>query len=295
MRSPWWDRCITVRSIPGSGAEGRPGGGSIFGHVAGDGSGAFTDQGSADADEGGTFLHSHFEVAAHAHAEDGQGGAQEILGTAGQIAAAAEGGAGAFGDGAVGGHAHEAMDFESGEGVQFLQFGQEGFRGVTELGGFTGHIDLDEDGQGTTEGIGTALQLKGEAEAVHALDAVKGLGGFAGFVGLEMADEVPFEVGGGLGDFGSGFLDAVFAEEPDPEIGQSADGGDGVIFGDRHQADLGGGAVGALAGVVEASLDYLEVCGKVHVAIVLLANRGGQPAVGWVESEATWRNNPIGW
>lgn len=92
--------------------------------------------------------------------------------------------------------------------------------------------------------------------------------GVTGLVGLEVADEVPAEVSGALGDFGACLLDAVFPEKPDAEAGDGPDGFRGVVFAHRHELNGSGVAAGAIAGVSDAALDLFEIPGKFHARSV---------------------------
>jgi hypothetical protein len=66
--------------------------------------------------------------------------------------------------------------------------------------------------------------------------------GGAGFVALQVTDQVPGDVGQigeGLG-FGLGFLDTAFPKIPQPQGVGVTDDRNWHLFGDCHQADVGG-------------------------------------------------------
>ncbi len=164
------------------------------------------------------------------------------------------------------------MDLEPAQGVELGQFGQELRWAIAELGGFAGHIDLDEHAEGSGVDFGAAIQFFGEAQAVDALNHFERLDGVTGLVGLQVPDEVPTERTRALGDFGSSFLNPVFPKKTDTQVGDGADRFGRMILAHRHELHGGGVASGAVAGGTDASLDLFQALGKVHGRTVA-ANR----------------------
>lgn len=169
---------------------------------------------------------------------------------------AAEVGAGDFGIVGPGGHSHEAEEVEVRAGADGGdQFG-EGFGGSAGFGFFLGEFDLEHDVAGES-GLVEAL---GEFGGVDGLDDVEEFGGEAGFVGLEVADQVEACAGEILdeGVFGGEFLDVVFAEIAEAELVSVLNDGSGEDFGDGDEGDFGAGAAGAGEGAGEAFLDEFK-------------------------------------
>lgn len=173
---------------------------------------AFAEEGGAEADLGAAFLDGDFVVAAHAHGELGELEAGFFFDGVAAFAQSGEDGAGAFGFVAVGGHGHEAVDFEPGEGVD--GFGDAG--GVERLdavfGAFAGDVDLEEDGKGFADFVGATIDFLGELEGVDGVEAVEEVDGFADFIFLQMTDQVPARAGTEAVDFQSGLLHFAFTE-----------------------------------------------------------------------------------
>ncbi len=225
---------------------------------------AVAEQGGADANEGGALFDGDLEVPAHAHAEDWEWRAENLFPFAGEFAAATEDGTRRFGNGGVGRHAHESVDLEASQGVEGGKFGEKLGRVVAELRRFTRDVDLNQDPQGARGGFRAAVKFLGETQAVDALDHLERLDRVAGFVGLEVADEMPAEVRGALGDLRARLLDAVLAEERDTKVGDRPDRFRRVVLAHGHEFHGRGIASGAIAGVADAALDLFEVRGKVH-------------------------------
>ena len=97
----------------------------------------------------------------------------------------------------------------------------------------------------------------------------------AAFVGLDVADDVPDDVGavGKLGDFVAPFLDVVFAEVALPVLIERVDVVGGKGFADGNQLHAVGGAMGGCFGLDDLGLDGLEILDKV--------GHGGLCGGGW--------------
>ena len=116
----------------------------------------------------------------------------------------------------VGGHAHEAGYFYVGGGGLLLPLLDEGFElgGVeAEFGFFFGDVDLEEAVDDAVVFGGLFVDLLEQAEAVNCVDHGDEGGDVFYFVGLEVANEMPFDVGREEGLFFDEFLNVVFAEE----------------------------------------------------------------------------------
>ncbi len=181
-----------------------------------------------------------------------------------------------------GGDGHKAFDtevFEGGEGIE--QGGEVG--GVKAmLGVFGREFYFEKNGKDLAESLGGVVEAGGEAEGVDGVDGLEELCGGGGFVGLERADEVHVDVGGGVGGLGLPLLDAVFAEEALAGGVGFEQGGEGVHLAHCHQCNGGGVSVGAGAGFGDRSADLLEVCCDGHAGLILLGRMftaGSSPAV----------------
>ena len=183
--------------------------------------------------------------------------------------------------GVGGGDAHEAGDFLA---EAALAGGDEGVGfGGRDAGflGFVADIDLDEQVGEAAGFLRGGIERVGEAEAIEAFDDVGEADGVFGLVGLQGADEVQAQAGGGFaqaGEFAGGFLDAVFAEDELAGGDGGADGLDRVGFGDCHQRDLPGSAAGVLCGEGDAGADDAE--GLLKSAVVHVSEAAGRRACG---------------
>jgi hypothetical protein len=224
---------------------------------------AGAEDGGADADDGGAFLDGDGEVVAHAHGEFGKGDAGLDLELVAEFSEGGEAGAGDFGIGIEGGDGHEAVDVESFQGEEVVDLFAELGRGEAVFGGFSSHIDFEVDVGEAAEFTGDAVGLPGEFEGIDAVEGIKEGEGFADFVFLEVADEVPFEVGGEEGDFFDGFLNAIFAEEGVSGVDGFLDDFGGPGLGNDHEIDVIGLAAGLGGGLGDEIFYMNNVIGDV--------------------------------
>src|SRR5678816_1036842 len=85
-------------------------------------------------------------------------------------------------------------------------------------------------------------------------------------VGLEMADHVPAQLARTLADLDLRFLDAVLAEDGQPELGGGSNPLRWLALGDSEQAHARSIAMGALACRLDLAMNALKIGGKVHGA-----------------------------
>ena len=120
-------------------------------------------------------------------------------------------------------------------------------------------VDLDERVHRPAGGLGPPIDLLGQVEAVHGLDAVEEMDGILGLIGLQMPDEVPGHRMAQRLDLVLGFLDAVLAERGGPRL----DGGFHPLgrhcLRNRDEEDAVGGAPGSPARGGNHRLYPLEV------------------------------------
>ena len=110
-----------------------------------------------------------------------------------------------------------------------------------------------------------AAEAAGEFFAVERVQPVGVFGDKSAFVGLDVADDVPDDVGavGKLGGFVAPFLDVVFAEVVLPVLVECADGVGGEGFADGDKLHAASRAAGLGFGLGDLGLDGLEVGDKV--------------------------------
>lgn len=207
---------------------------------------------------------------AHPHAEVGERCAKRLLTAFPKLAKTLEPDSGAAGIGCVGRDGHQAVKFKSGESVEFGEVTEDLVWMITKFRGLAGHIHLQEDGEGSA-GFGCGfVQFRGQAEAVDALDHAEQLDSIPAFVGLEMSDHVPLQMGRAEGDLGPGLLDLVFPEEPDSEAGGGGDRFWRMRLRHGHERDLSRIPVGSFAGGFEPAPDdfqaFSERGGALHGA-----------------------------
>jgi hypothetical protein len=213
------------------------------------------EQRGADADNCRAFFDGDFEIAAHAHAQLGQGGAERLAGVFGEFAQLPEDGARVFGVRGPRGHRHQPVDFEAGQGVDPVQLGGQFVGVIPEFAGLAREIHFEQNGHGPAGLVGAFADFLRDMQAVHALNGCKKFDGIAAFVGLQMADEMPAHVARAQGDFRPGLLDFILAEEGEAEPGGFRHDLRRLAFGDREQGHGGGVAPGAVAGGANALLN----------------------------------------
>jgi hypothetical protein len=237
---------------------------------------AFTEDGGAYADGGGTFFDGDSEVVRHAHGElrEGRVGGQVFVAQAAEVLEIGAGEGGVVGEGWDG---HEAADFNIGEGGEAVKQGRKFIRSKAVLRGFRGEFDFDEDGEGFVKGVRGFAEAGGRFEGIDGVDGGKEFGGLGGLVALKRADEVKQGIGGGglrreakrgkVSGFGGELLDAVFAKEPLASCVGLKDGFSGVGLADGHQGDGSGVAVGVGAGCGDLVAQVVKVRGNGHGSV----------------------------
>jgi hypothetical protein len=223
---------------------------------------AVAEDGGAEADAGGAFFDGYEEVVGHAHGQFGEGWAGgEVL--VAETAKVLEEGARGGGVWVEGWDGHEPVGADRSEWREGGEQGGELGGVEAVLGVFVGELDFDEDGEGFVEGPGGGVEARGGFEGVDGVDGLKELGGGAGLVVLERADEMDGEVGerGEKRLFGGELLDSVFAEEALAGGVGFEDNVGWVGLADGHEGDGGGVAVGAGAGVGDLIAEAFEVSG----------------------------------
>lgn len=123
----------------------------------------------------------------------------------------------------VGRHGHETGDLEARKGEELIPCGAERVGREAELGFLARDIDFNADARPEVEIRCDAIHLHGDVDVVDAVEEREVGKGFANFVRLKMADEVPLGRVREKGDFWKGFLDAAFAEEGLALVKQFAD------------------------------------------------------------------------
>ena len=225
-------------------------------------------EGGSDADLGAAGGDGGGEVGTHTHGELAQGDAEaggELVAERAEIRKRALGVRGGLGGGgAEGCDRHEAVDAEifPGEG-EFDEARAVGEIGA-EFGGIVAGVDLEQHRENFAQLAGGAVEVVEKFFRFYALDAVEGLGGEFGLVGLEVADEFPNEGGGGaeralLG----GFLHAVLADGAEAVARGVIGGGDGVGLGDGEEFDGRGIAAGRSAGGGDLGADGVGAAGEI--------------------------------
>lgn len=216
---------------------------------------AFAEDGCADADDGAAFGDGYAVVVGHAHGDFGEVGGVGECGAAQVVEEGAD--AAEFGadEGVVvdeGCHAHDAADAQVGVGGEEVG-GDEGggFVGCEALFGvFAGDVELDEDVLDFVDAGGAAFDFGDESLVGYAVYECGVRDDHFDFVGLEVADEVPPDVGGELGGFGDEFLRSAFAKVAFAGGVGLADGFGGVEFGDADESDAGGYVAADLGEIV---------------------------------------------
>ena len=142
--------------------------------------------------------------------------------------------------------------------------GQRGFehggrRGevATELGGVVPRVDLDERLPDQAEFAGDPAEAGGEFRRVDRLDDVESLQGLLGLVRLQVADQLPAELRGGLGTLLEGFLHPILADRRESEAMGEDRRLHGVGLGHRKQAHGVGSPAGGRAGLPNPAQDGL--------------------------------------
>lgn len=124
------------------------------------------------------------------------------------------------------------------QGIQPVDGVKRGDRIPSELGRFARDVHFQEDGDNLGTLSGVAIDFLRQREAVDALDHCEKGDGFADFVGLEMADEMPSGGTRTEWDFGPRLLDPVFAEKVEPESDGFRDGVGGMVFGHGQEGHV---------------------------------------------------------
>ena len=87
------------------------------------------------------------------------------------------------------------------------------------------------------------------------------------FIGLQMTDEVPFNIARASGDFQLCLLNFAFSEDAAAVIGQLAHGACTVVFRDRQQHNLRRVTTGEFTGGIDPFADDVQSLVQFHVAI----------------------------
>ena len=102
-------------------------------------------------------------------------------------------------------------------------------------------------------------RISTQRQRIHPLDHVEEVGGVAGFVGLQVSDEVPFQMAWALRDFDFRFLDPVFAKQGKTRRRCFRHPGRRLVLADRHQAHGFRWPARTGAGLFNTALDAGEV------------------------------------
>ena len=197
-----------------------------------------------DAHVGAALLDGQKAVVAHAPGADGE------LGVVGEVAVARclEAGVGGVelapyllavvGEG---GHRHHTAQLHVGEVAPLARFKQgEAFLGSkSRLGGFGCHVEFEQAGDDAAATLALAVDFAQEFDAVHRVDERNKWGDVFHLVALEVAYEVPLNVGevGQLFALLHEFLHAALAKHALPSGVCFADGSRWMVFGNGHQRD----------------------------------------------------------
>ena len=143
-----------------------------------------------------------------------------------------------------GGHRHHAAQLHVGEVAPLARFKQgEAFLGSkSRLGGFGCHVEFEQAGDDAAATLALAVDFAQEFDAVHRVDERNEGRDVFHLVALEVADEVPRNVGE-VGQFFAllhEFLHTALAKQALPSGVCFADGRRGMILGDGHQGDAFG-------------------------------------------------------
>ncbi len=175
-----------------------------------------------------------------------------------EVAQGAEAGADAVGVGSERGHGHEALDGDAREGAEGGDVLAAGVGGEALLGGLGGGVDLKEDGGGEVLGVAAGGDVGGELGGVDGVYESETADCFGDFVGLEVADEVPVDVGRELGDFIEGGGDAAFGEGAVAGVVGFEDGLGAGVFGDGDEGNVRGIAAAASGDGGDLGLEGVE-------------------------------------
>lgn len=107
-------------------------------------------------------------------------------------------------------------------------------------------------------------------QAVHSMQEIKQGDGVPAFVGLQVADEMPAQMAGTIGNLSLGFLHAIFAKEREAAIGGFVDYGGREFFAHRDELHILRRAPGAVAGGGDALLYGGQVVSNVRHAGMLV-------------------------
>ena len=108
--------------------------------------------------------------------------------------------------------------------------------------GFSANVDLNQYWKSAAELRSGRIQLARELDGVHRIHESEKIRGLCGFIGLQVADHVPFGAGQGeqWARLCGEFLHAIFAEETDAGCVGLKDRGSANGFRHRHQRDVCG-------------------------------------------------------
>lgn len=217
----------------------------------------------ADAHGGGAFLDGPFEIPGHAHGQFCEIRAlrRVLAQLVAQRTQQLEAGAHMGLVRGKQGQRHQAAYPQRAVGGQGAGEVQNLFGRQAELAGLAGRVHLHEDIQAAAGFLQAAVQGLGHAQVVQRLEFLGETGHEFGFVGLQMADHGPAQIGqvGHGFPFAVGFLDLVFAQQAAAcRIGH-ADAGFVHGLADGQQADFGRIAAGPYAGRIDAGADVGQV------------------------------------
>ena len=106
------------------------------------------------------------------------------------------------------------------------------------LGFFGAQVEFQEDVNQSVVGLGPGLDGFQEVKGVYGLGQGDVWQDQFEFIGLEMADEMPLDIGRKQGHLGRQFLRTVFSKHPLACVVGLQDGRHRVEFGNSHQSDV---------------------------------------------------------
>lgn len=189
-----------------------------------------------DSDQGGALADRQRPVAAHAHAQFRCAGnnlsqASSGLGNGSKVSRYALNGVG------VRGHAHDTLDFNSGEGLTLARALYKVVRQESGLCLLGGNVDLEQHARALAKALGLGADKAQQPLGVDALNDVDMWHQAAQFVGLHMANEVPDAVVGHQRRLLRQFINAALAKQSLTGFISLSDCLNGVELADCHQSD----------------------------------------------------------
>ena len=233
---------------------------------------ALAEDRAADADDGGALGDRRLEVVAHAHRQLGELRRRDAVFDE-RVAKRAE--AREYGPRRQWIVVERRQGHQPDEpgGLQRRRLAHDGPRFVrrgAELGGLAGEIDLDQDLRLPPAFGRRLVEAAQQVERIDGVDGVERPPGLAGLVRLQVADQVPAEIGvlhGQRLDLGQRFLDPVLAEVAVAGVDGGADGVHAERLRDGDEPDRVRGPAVGLGSAGDALPHRREVGGD--------ARRGG--------------------